>query len=217
MEEKRGRKNIFGEAQGCGGECASIHSGREGASIASNDQAWIEAVRNGDAEAYRPFVQAYGDYIYKTVYGVLRSVPDAEDVTQDVLLQVYRSLPDCRMEGLKTWLARIAVNKAIDYKRRRARRPEELTDLPDRLEAGAADAVERTDETVVREERRKLVRERVAELPGHYREVVAAYYMEEKSYEEIAKDTGLERKSVESRLYRARNWMKRHWRKEDFE
>lgn len=67
-----------------------------------------------------------------------------------------------------------------------------------------------------REDRRQL-REQVEQLPANYREVVTAYYMEDKSYEQIAAETGLERKSVESRLYRARSWMKRNWRKEDFE
>lgn len=64
---------------------------------------------------------------------------------------------------------------------------------------------------------RQQIRERVDEMPENYREVITAYYMEDKSYEQIAAETGLERKSVESRLYRARGWMKRHFRKEDFE
>lgn len=73
-------------------------------------------------------------------------------------------------------------------------------------------------ETIALErEDRRHIRVLVDRLPDNYREVVNAYYMEDKSYEQIAAETGLERKSVESRLYRARSWIKRHWRKEDFE
>lgn len=151
---------------------------------------------------------------------MLQSPHDAEDVTQEVLLQIYRSLPECRLDGLKTWITRIAVNRSIDFKRSKARRPVDLfgnevttADRPPGDSAGMPAA-----ETVVieREDRRQL-RKQVDQLPANYREVVTAYYMEDKSYEQIAAETGLERKSVESRLYRARSWMKRNWRKEDFE
>lgn len=77
--------------------------------------------------------------------------------------------------------------------------------------APAAEAV------AMRQEELRYIQTMVSELPDHYRRVVTAFYIEEKSYEQIAAETGLERKSVESKLYRARGWMKRHWRKEDFE
>lgn len=200
------------------------------------DDGWIRAVRDGGPEAYRPFVQAYGSYIYRTVYAILQSPHDAEDVTQEVLLQIYRSLPDCRLEGWKTWITRIAVNKAIDWKRKMARRPELLTAEQSEPAQGTGAAAAKTnaqqdgasasclhsaspsaESVALQRVRRKKVQERMQALPANYREVVTAYYVEDKSYEQIASETGLERKSVESRLYRARNWMKRHWRKEDFD
>lgn len=202
----------------------SISAGREGSAI--HDEAWLIAVRDGGPEQYRPFVQAYGAYIYRAAYAVLQSPHDAEDVTQEVLLLIYRALPNYRMDGLKTWITRIAVNRAIDYKRSKARRPEQL------MEQGAVDAQSSgyqadgmlsalphpaAEDMVMKQQERAYLHAKVRELPENYREVVNAFYIEEKSYEQIAAETGLERKSVESRLYRARNWMKRHWRKEDFE
>lgn len=123
------------------------------------------------------------------------------------------------MDGFKTWITRIAVNKAIDWKRGRMRKPEELTDNLAGLEADGImeDRGMPVEAAVLDREEQRQVREQVKQLPDNYREVVTAYYMENKSYEEIAVQTGLEKKSVESRLYRARNWIKRHWRKEDFE
>ncbi|MGM0884501.1 MAG: RNA polymerase sigma factor [Bacillota bacterium] len=150
---------------------------------------------------------------------MLHSPHDAEDVTQEVLLQIYRSLPECRLDGLKTWITRIAVNRAIDFKRSRARRPEEVSGgevIPDSAQEQTAGMPAAETIAMEREDRRQI-RVLVDRLPDNYREVVNAYYMEDKSYEQIAAETGLERKSVESRLYRARSWIKRHWRKEDFE
>ncbi|WP_259391576.1 RNA polymerase sigma factor [Paenibacillus sp. 1011MAR3C5] len=157
---------------------------------------------------------------------MLHSPHDAEDVTQEVLLLIYRSLPNCRMDGLKTWITRIAVNRAIDFKRSKARRPEQLMEqetvdlqktefqtdgMLSALPAPAAESI------ALHAEELRYIHARVDELPDRYREVIHAFYIEEKSYEQIADETGLERKSVESRLYRARSWMRRHWRKEDFE
>lgn len=183
-------------------------------------------VRNGGPEQYRPFVKAYGAYIYRTVYAVLQSPHDAEDVTQEVLLQIYRSLPNYRMDGWKAWITRIAVNKAIDFKRSKTRRPEQLMEQEtiadyssDRGAEGMLDAspAPAAEDIVLELQERRDVRERIDGLPPTYREVVTAFYLENKNYDQIAAETGLERKSVESRLYRARGWMKKHWRKEDFE
>lgn len=183
-------------------------------------------MRNGGPEHYRPFVQAYGPYIYKTVYAVLQSPHDAEDVTQETLLQIYRSLPNYRMDGLKTWITRIAVNKAIDFKRSRARRPEQFIDDDgiDRKETSfagegmlAAMPAPAAESVAIRQEELRQVQAKVNEMPDQYRSVVTAFYIEEKTYEQIAAETGLALKSVESKLYRARSWMKKHWRKEDFE
>jgi RNA polymerase sigma factor (sigma-70 family) len=127
---------------------------------------------------------------------------------------------------LKTWITRIAINKAIDFKRSRARRPEELVErgTVDRQAASlhadgmlAAAPRPAAEAVAIRREELRQVQVMVNELPDNYRDVVTAFYIEEKSYEQIAAETGLERKSVESKLYRARGWMKRHWRKEDFE
>ncbi|MGO4111502.1 RNA polymerase sigma factor [Paenibacillus sp. YAF4_2] len=212
-----GKNNIFAEVQGRAVKLSSILSGREESEI--QDEQWITAIKNGGPEAFQSFVDEYGPYLYRTVYAVIRSPHDAEDVTQEALLQIYRSLPEFRMDGLKTWITRIAVNKAIDWKRSRMRKPEELMESITGLEADGI-MTERglpVEVSVMEREEQRHVREQVEQLPDNYREVVTAYYMENKSYEEIAAQTGLEKKSVESRLYRARNWIKRHWRKEDFE
>ncbi|WP_240941786.1 sigma-70 family RNA polymerase sigma factor [Paenibacillus sp. HB172176] len=185
-------------------------------------------MRSGGPEQYRTFVQAYAPYIYQTVYAVLRSPQDAEDMTQEVLLQIYRALPEYRMNGLKTWITRIAVNKAIDFKRSKARRPEQLLETVEVADSGGRQAgisdgmlsaapAPAAEEIALSKANRQLMHERMELMPAGYRDVVTAFYIEEKSYEQIAKETGLERKSVESKLYRARGWMRRNWRKEDFE
>lgn len=63
---------------------------------------------------FRWLVQEYGTYIYRVTYSVLHDAKEAEDAAQETFLQIYKSLPEYRSQGLKTWMTRIAVNKAID-------------------------------------------------------------------------------------------------------
>lgn len=131
-------------------------------------------------------------------------------------MRIYLSLPQYRYQGFKTWISRIAVNKSIDLKRSRMRKPEELSEATEELvlEHAAANEVE---DIFLRKERHDRLRQKVNELPPNYRNVVVAYYIEEKSYQEIAHREGIEIKSVESRLYRAKKWLREHWKEGDLE
>lgn len=70
-------------------------------------------------------VEQYSQHVFQTAYSVLKNAKEAEDAAQEVFLQVYKSLPEYRSQGFKTWITRICVNKAIDAKRKISRRREE--------------------------------------------------------------------------------------------
>lgn len=201
--------------QGLISPCSSIR--REGRGRTITEEAWIARIVSGDADAFRELVDKYGNYLFQAVYGVLRSTKDAEDVTQEALLKIYASLPQYRYQGFKTWLTRIAVNKAIDFKRSQNRKKEELTDdweehtLPEPLQSSSVET------QVIRRERSTYVRERLDHLPENYRDVVVAFYIEEKSYQQIAEEQQIAIKTVESKLYRAKQYMRKVWKEEEWE
>ncbi|WP_237763055.1 RNA polymerase sigma factor [Paenibacillus sp. A3] len=190
---------------------------REGRGRTITEEAWIARIVSGDADAFRELVDKYGNYLFQAVYGVLRSTKDAEDVTQEALLKIYASLPQYRYQGLKTWLTRIAVNKAIDFKRSQDRKKEDLTDdweghtPPEPLQSNPVET------QIIRRERSTYVRERLDRLPENYRDVVVAFYIEEKSYQQIAEEQQVAIKTVESKLYRAKQYMRRVWKEEEWE
>jgi RNA polymerase sigma factor (sigma-70 family) len=160
-------------------------------------------------------VAKYRQYLFQVVYSVLHDYKDAEDVTQEVFIQVYRSLPHYRYQGLKSWLTRIAINKSIDWKRQRERRQEDLQEtLEQTLFSESGEVL--VELPVWQKQQRELVHERLQQLPDNYREVVYAYFFEEKSYKQIAHEQGITIKTVESKLYRAKNWMRTHWREGDW-
>lgn len=147
---------------------------------------------------------------------MLRDQKDAEDATQEVFLKIYYSLPTYEHKGLKTWMTRIAVNHAIDIQRKKRRRREELIDAFGTGEELLFKKGPTLESKVERKEQRKLVHQKLEELPENYREVIVGFYIEEKSYQQMAEEQNVQKKTIETKLYRARQWMKKHWKEDDF-
>lgn len=126
-------------------------------------------------------------------------------------MKVFYSLSQYEQQGFKTWLTRIAVNYAIDLKRKVASRREQLKEAE--IEQVDRQVVE---EEFLRNETRQIVQKRLRDVPDNYRDVIVAFYLEEKSYQEIATEQQLEVKTIETKLYRARKWLQKHWKEEDF-
>jgi RNA polymerase sigma factor (sigma-70 family) len=148
----------------------------------------------------------------------VRNQKDAEDLTQEAFIQIYQSLSSYQKQGFKTWMVRIATNKAIDFKRKQLRSKEELTEELEQPQTDLAghQNQQSPDKQVIQQEKKELVHEKIADVPENYRGVILAYYIQEKSYKEIATEQGIEIKTVEMKLYRARKWMQKHWREEEF-
>ncbi|WP_456272558.1 RNA polymerase sigma factor [Bacillus sp. AK031] len=182
------------------------------------EQALVEKVKSGSDHAFRVLIEKYKHHVFRTIYGILRNQKDAEDASQEVFVKIYTSLPQYENQGLKTWITRIAVNHAIDCKRKAARRNEEMTenllDLPKGdIKREDLDSVEAKFEE---KQLRLLVRRRLGEMPENYRKVIYDYYIEEKSYKAMAEEQQVEVKTIETKLYRARLWMKKNWKEDDF-
>jgi RNA polymerase sigma factor (sigma-70 family) len=162
-------------------------------------------------------VERYRTYLYQVVLSVVRHPKDAEDVTQEAFLKIYRSLSQYRQQGFKTWITRIAVNKAIDHTRKlRNAKEETVASMEEWVPDGGPPEGSWVEEILLRKEKSAHFYRRLQELPDNYRDVVIAFYIEEKSYQQIAADQTIELKTVESKLYRARQWIRKHWKEEDF-
>lgn len=181
---------------------------------AITDTVLIEKVLQGNDHAFRLLVEKYRNDVFRTVFAVLHDQKEAEDAAQEVFIKIYTSLPQYEYQGFKTWMTRIAVNHAIDVKRKQVRRKEEIIETIEEQVVGTPrDDVEKT---IIETDRRRLVRKRLGELPENYRDVIYGFYIEEKSYQQMAKEQNVQVKTIETKLYRARNWMKKNWKEDDF-
>ncbi|WP_135557053.1 RNA polymerase sigma factor [Paenibacillus cymbidii] len=191
--------------------------GKEERNIRDEDA--IRLTLAGNADAFRAIIEAYQSHVYRAALAVLGNPKDAEDAAQEAFVKLYFSLPGYQGQGFKTWLTRIAVNTAIDHRRKLGRRKETLYQVEahdESLPYDESQAPESVEEDLLRKERGRLIARYLNEMPASHREIVVAFYMQDKSQRQIAAEQGIELKTVESKLYRARSWMRKHWKEDDF-
>ena len=154
------------------------------------DAELLRAVAGGDEAAFARVYDRYAPILLGLMLRILRSRPEAEDVLQEVFLQVWqqaRSFDPARGRAF-TWLATLARSRAIDRLRavdsrdRAALRSAEDGQQP----AAAAAALGWADEEAIRAERAEAVRAALAELPEEQRQVLVLAYLDGMSQSEIA-------------------------------
>jgi RNA polymerase sigma-70 factor (ECF subfamily) len=161
-------------------------------------------------------VRDHAPRIYSLALRLLGNEADAEDVTQDVLLQVLRKQDTFRGEAaFPTWLHRVAVNAALSYRRQRAARQGHRVHEPlDELSGGAGPRgpVRRwsvtPEQQALDRETQQLIERALARLPEIYRDVYVLADVEGLPNQEIADLLGLSVPAVKSRLHRARLLMR---------
>ena len=152
-------------------------------------------------------MQKYQNLVYTVCYGILQDHFAAGDLTQETFIKVYTALDSYNGKSFKSWIARIATNTSIDYLRAKKRKSGKNSEY-DVLEY-AIPADEDLEEEYLKRERDRELMEVLEALPEIYRETVMKYYFENKSYAAIAEECGVSVKTEESRLYRAKNMLKK--------
>jgi RNA polymerase sigma-70 factor, ECF subfamily len=154
--------------------------------------------------------------VYSLAYRLLGNEADAEDVAQEVFMQVVRKLDTFRGDALSTWLYRVTVNAALAYRRKRAAlQKHRAPGDPDLLDDGVVGAgpVRRwalpPDQLALDHETYQLIERAVAGLPESYHDVYVLADVEGLPNQDVADALGLSLSAVKSRLHRARLVMRR--------
>lgn len=158
----------------------------------------------------------YAPRVYHLARRMLGNDSDAEDVTQDVLLQVVRKLDSYRGESaFPTWLHRVTVNAALAHRRKRSNRDDGRVFDP--LDHFSPDGLHvspvkrwtmRPDQPALEKEQQRVIEASIAQLPEMYRDVFVLADVEELPNAEIAEILDLKLPAVKSRLHRARLMMR---------
>jgi len=162
---------------------------------------------------YASIVREHGAKIYNAVYCVLGNATDAEDVTQEAFLKAFRALQGFKGEAsVATWLYRIAMNAANDHLRknkRYARMREPLEGVELKLADQSDGPFENPESAFFKKERTETIKKALAKLPAKFRPVIVLKDIEGLSYKEIGSILGISIGTVESRLFRAREMLRK--------
>jgi len=152
----------------------------------------LRRAANGDSGAFHALVDRHAQRLYRLAVSLVGNAVDAEDVLQEAFIGTFRGLKG--FEGrasVKTWLTRILVMQAAQFRRGRKRKRTEA--MPENIAAASKSAEAGMD-----------VAAALADLSAEHRQVLVLREYERMSYEEIAEVLDIPRGTVESRLYRAR-------------
>lgn len=167
----------------------------------------INKIVEGNTEAFKELYDNFSSRVYNTILGILQSAEDAEDVTQEVFVQVYKSIENFKQESsLSTWIYRIAVNKAFEFIRGKKRKKrfaivksifskDEVEEPVDFLHPGIIEE---------NKERGKILFKAIDKLSEKQKAVFVLSKVENLSYKEISEITKLTISSVESLIFRAK-------------
>jgi len=178
------------------------------------DAALMMRVKEGDMAAFTELVDKYKQPVMNLVYRMLRDVTEAEDVAQNVFVQVHRSAYRYQISSkFSTWLFTIARNLSLNEIRRRSRHP------ADSMEAASSEqdqpwhqyqdmkATPPPDKLLYGELEQKI-EDALSELPENQRIALLLCRQEELSYEEMANVLGCSLSAVKSLIHRGRETLK---------
>jgi RNA polymerase sigma-70 factor (ECF subfamily) len=179
------------------------------------DAALMLRVKRGDRVAYAGLVDKYKQPVMNFIYRSLRDETEAEDLAQNVFLQVYKSRSRYKQTAkFSTWLFTIARNLCLNEIRRRSRHPAESLeethaeneDQPQRQYEDKT--VFLPTENVLHGELAGKIEEALAELPENQRTAILLCRQEELSYEEIAEVLNCSLSATKSLIHRGRETLK---------
>ena len=157
----------------------------------------MDKARGGDPEAWEVLLRRHRQRIYRIALRMLGDPDDAEDVAQDVAVQLLTALAGFTgTSSFTTWLYRIVINRSLNHqRRRRPTRPLLESDHP--VAAGP-------EVTVLARGRAAATAEALARLPDQLRSALVLHEMEGLRYQEVASVLDVSEPTVRGRIYRAR-------------
>jgi RNA polymerase sigma-70 factor (ECF subfamily) len=171
----------------------------------------IDKLKQGNEAAFKQLVDNYRQMVVNTCFGLLHNTEDAEDVAQDVFVEVFRSVGNFRADSkVSTWLYRIAVNRSLNFIRDNKKRrwfqsfDDVVESKKEALNLLSSTNPENPEFELENEQRALLLHEAIDSLPENQRVAFTLNKYEDLAYKEISEVMSLSVSSVESLIHRAK-------------
>jgi len=182
-----------------------------------NEHDLVKNAASGDSRAFEQLIIPYEKPIYNFCLRMLGDTYDAQDISQEVFVKVYKNLQKYQVRNngsFKSWVYTIANNSCIDeIRKRKVRGQPESLDAEIESDDGEMTRQIESDEpspeeAFVNMERQNSIKKAISELPPDFRQMIVLRDIRGFSYEEIAKITGIKIGTVKSKISRARIYLK---------
>jgi RNA polymerase sigma-70 factor, ECF subfamily len=170
--------------------------------VTQADSDLISRTASGDAAAFRELIHRHSGRVQGIAYQLTGDAEEARDVAQEIFLRIYQSLDSYNQrKPFEAWLYRLTVNLAIDYRRRRLRRPAQADAA---LVDQAVDPQPGADQGVEGAELLGVVQRLLGRLSSHQKKVLVLRDLQNFSTDEVAAIVGCRPATVRVHLSRAR-------------
>ena len=172
----------------------------------TEDLYYIEAVRNGNLQAFSVLVEKYQKLVYTLALKLLKKPEDAEEMAQDTFVKAYQKLDTYEVKSkFSTWLYSITYNACISELRKHRIEFKSLEEqhISDQDELKINDYYRE----VKKEDQEKYLNLALEKLPEDDQVLVTLYYYESQSMDEISVITGLTVSNIKVKIHRARKKM----------
>lgn len=176
--------------------------------------------QDGNDAAFEVLVRKYERLVSTCIYSIVGNPEDTMDISQETFLKVYKSIGTFKGDSeFSTWLYRIAKNTALDFVRKRKQNTVSIDssgeenegfDIPD-------ESISQSPEKMaLQNEKKEILRKAIEKLSDEHREIIILRDMNDYSYEAIASMLEIETGTVKSRLFRAREALRKILLKENY-
>lgn len=172
------------------------------------DSDLVKNLLERDEESFRYLVENYKNLIFRTCFAYIKNQEDAEDVTQNVFIQVYRNIEKFRGESsLSTWLYRIAVNQSINYLRQTKWKKlvmqvenvfsnEKMNSVLDDFDPS---------DKLIGKQKTEILNKAIEQLPSNQKTAFILHKYNDIPHEQIAQVMNISISAVESLIFRAKS------------
>jgi len=171
----------------------------------------IKGIQQGDRKSFQTLVETYQRMVVNTCLGIVHNQADAEDLAQDVFLEIFRTAEKFRGDSkLSTWLYRIATNRSLNLIRNNKRK-RFFQSIEDTFSGGrnrnseiSENRADQPDQNMADQQRSDLLHRAIDRLPEKQRIAFTLNKYEELPYQQIAEIMEISLASVESLIHRAK-------------
>ncbi len=163
----------------------------------------IQKIRDGNTHAFSELVAAYKNLVYTLTYRMLGSREEAEEVSQDIFIKIFKSLPHFKGDSkLSTWIYKVAYNTCLD-RIKQNKRNKTFVDI-DHVKDVAFVSMNNALDKMLQEERKELIKRCLNLLPSNDVGLLTLFYFEEQNLAEMEKTLDIPVSTIKVQLFRAR-------------